>query len=492
MTDIETLGLFAEDLIKQKRLMGSIKNTLFVSFILLAAGSLAALPLRYFLGVGYAIPTALLALIAILAFIYGFLGVETYQGVLREADEKLRLNEKLSAAFQFSQSDNPYSRLLMEEALELIQTLKPADVFPVPFSRRDPFIPLLTGLFLFLWMSSFPFLQISDDQKALGDLLIDSSERIDAVVGEGDEKDLEELADEYRKLGQKIQDRFLNEEALDKKIDELSLKLEQRIEKLSREGVDKESRVLSDEEAESEIYQLERKREMEQQLNDVLESLMQTFSISPDVRLGSSRESRDGTSGQGEGTKTEERVVDRNKDEEANEELTEDREKLQGNSQSQLEEGDSDEPGTSPYEGNTNNGEPGKTEGLDRKNDRESEISPSSPFYDKEDEADYDPNSKPDSETAENEGVLKPYKETKQSGEFDDEENIRGDLREGEQMKSFIRALPEIVDPTKEEMDIIHFYRNQLETAVNKEILPREYETVIRDYFLAIGVLSDE
>jgi hypothetical protein len=81
-------------------------------------------------------------------------------------------------------------------------------------------------------------------------------------------------------------------------------------------------------------------------------------------------------------------------------------------------------------------------------------------------------------------------REERQSGEFN-EENIRGKLQDGEQMKSFIRALPHIVDPSLQDKEIIYYYRNQLETAIENEILPEGYESVIRDYFLGIGVLNE-
>jgi hypothetical protein len=58
-------------------------------------------------------------------------------------------------------------------------------------------------------------------------------------------------------------------------------------------------------------------------------------------------------------------------------------------------------------------------------------------------------------------------------------------------MKSFIRALPHMGNPTLEELEIIHFYRNQLESAIKQENLPESYQSVVRDYFLSIGVLNE-
>ncbi|MBN2658747.1 MAG: hypothetical protein JXR86_16950 [Spirochaetales bacterium] len=491
MTDRDKLASFAEQLIKQKRLIRAIKNILSLSFIALIAGSLAALPLRYFFGLDSPAPLGLLAGACLLSFIYGFLGVETHLSILRESDEKMGLKEKLSAAYQFGQSDNPYSTLIMGEALRLIETIKPGNVFPVIFSKRDPFIPLLTGLCLFLWMSSFSFLQISDRQMAIGDILLDSSERIDAVNSGEKDKDLEELAEEYRKLGQKIQDRFMNDKSIDREVEELSLRLEKKIEELSREGVQKESRTLSDEEADSEIYQLERKREMGDELGDILESLMKTFSLTPDMRLGSSVERRDGMSG--EGGLSEERNSESPPGSAEEGTPAEDSESSDSARTGAPDKGETGEQGEDLQDSDSSQGKPGKSDGLEKDNSKSGNTDPLSPFFDKEEKiSDFDPASPPGEEMTEDMGDFQPFREKKESGEFGEEDNIRGDLREGEQIKSFIRALPHIVEPTKEEMDIIHFYRNQLESAIDREILPPGYESVIRDYFLAIGVLNDE
>ncbi|MBB6478499.1 hypothetical protein [Spirochaeta isovalerica] len=492
MTSRDKLVLFAEQLIKQKRITRATTNLLLTSFILLIIGSVAALPLRYFTGMEYGLPLLALISVCILTFVYGFLGLETHLTILQETDEKAGLNQKLSAAFQFGQSENPYSSLIMSDAIGLSDRIKPIEVFPIRFSRRDPFIPLLTGLFLFLWMSSFSFLQISGEQTAMGDSLLDASGRIDAVNSDENDKDLEDLAEEYRKLGQKIQDRFMNQQAIEREVEQLSRKLESKIEELAREGVNKESKSLTDEEADNEIYQLQRKREMGDELGDILESLMKTFSLTPDVRLGGAGESREGSPGDGEGSMTDDRIRDRAPIEDLEEKTDDNGGESTSSEVSELDDGEQGNPGESSDEAESSQGKPGDTDGDNKKNEQNGETDPLSPFYEKEGNGDFDPDLAPGDDQPDNQDFMEPYKEKKQSGEFDDEDNIRGDMQEGEQMKSFIRALPHIVEPTREEMDVIRSYRNQLETAMDKDILPRGYESVIRDYFLAIGVLNDE
>lgn len=478
---------FAEQLIRQKKIIRSVQNLLVVSFICLSLGILLSIPMRYFLGTGFIIPFLVLIVTLVLTFIYGFLGIESHLSALKDADEKMSLNEKLSAAFQFGDSANPYAGLLMDDALQITETLKANQIYQIRFSRRDPFQPLLLALFFFLWMSSFSFLQISDSNIATGEMLVDTSEKIDAVNREIEDKDIEDIAEEYRKLGQKIQDQFMNDQSIENEVEELSQKLEKKIEELSREGVDKDSQTLDDDEADSELYQLNRKEEMSQELNDILQNMMKTFSLTPDMTLGGMRQSEGGESGNGEGQSgmSDEPMSAENGDMNIPEEGTS--ESVSPEESSEIEKEETTEGEKQPSKGDPNSQESSSKEGEKNDNAQGNEPGPT-PSSDEDDEK--STNSNPGSETADDTSDISPMREEKQSGEFD-EDNIRGELRDGEQMKSFIRALPHIAEPTREEMEVIHFYRNQLETAIDKEILPESYHSVVRDYFLGIGVLNE-
>ena len=478
---------FAELLIRQKKKIRSIQNLLMISFICLSLGILLALPLRYYRGISFEIPLLILLIISVLAFIYGFLGVEKKEEILRETDTKLKLNEKLSAAYQFADSDNPYSSLLENDAVAIINELQVKKIYKIRFSRRDPFQPLLLALFLFLWLSSFSFLQVSNENKAIGEMLVDTGDKIDTVTGDSDDKDIEDISEEYKKLGQRIQDRFMNDAAIEDEVEKLSRKLEKKIESLSREGVNKESQTLSDEETESEVFQLNRKTEMSNELGDILQSLMKTFSLSQEtapggIRRGDGSESGDGeqrpnTDNKGENTTIPEEKPDEESLEGSNSEDSTD-----------LEAGDSESLLEKVQDGSNTSREPGDGEGKEKDDASGNEPSPS--FSDETDEDEMSSNYTPGNEVQEEHDEYSEMKEEKQSGEFDDE-NIRAELQDGEQMKSFIRALPHIVEPTLDDMEIIHFYRYQLETAIEKEVLPEGYESVIRDYFLSIGVLNE-
>jgi len=486
MSKINKLEEYALMLIRQKRIIRSTHYLLIISFISLSLGVVLALPLRYYLGLSFEFPLFVYIVLLLLSFIYGFLGIIEPLDILKETDLKMSLNERLSAAFQFVESENPYSELLANEAEVIMEKLKVNQVYKIRLSRRDPFQPLLLALFLFLWMSSFSFLQISDATMVTGDMLIDASLKIDAVNSGNNDKDIEDIAEEYKKLGQKIQDQFMNDQSIENEVEELSRKLERKIEELSRKGADKDSRVFEKDE-ESEIYQLNRKEDMSDALSDILESLMKTFSISPDSVPGGVRKGEGGTSGEGDRQQTysEERNPDKNAQdspEDSSDESTAVEET------SELDQGTSDELPENLNEGDLSSDQPGLPEGMKDDEASGTEQNPSSSFDPDEEEMVSD--STPGSDSPEDISDFTPFKKQRESGEFDDE-NIRGELQEGEQMKSFIRALPHIVEPTLEEMDILHFYRNQLENAVDKEILPEGYQRVIRDYFLSIGVLNE-
>lgn len=491
MTDRTRLRKYADQLIKQKKMIQATHYLLITVFIVFSAGTLLALPLRYFLGFSYHWPIFLAAAASALSFIYGFLGLDNAENVFQQMDDSMHLNEKMSAAWQFGHTDNPYSRLLLEDASSLMEEIEPSQVFKLHFSRRDPFIPLLMALFLFLWMGSFSFLEISDEQQAKGEYLVETSERIDAVIGDDSDKALEEISEEYEKLGQKIQDRFMNEQSLENEVEKLSRKLEEKIAELSREGVDRDSKVLGEDEADSEVYQLERKREMNEDLQDILDSLMKTFSITPDMGLSGGQSGEREQSGEG-GTSGGQREEQRRGSQSTEEDSDSADDASSSGETTHLNEGDSSvDPREQGEESDSSGNKPGQSEGLDKEDTGSSDIAPE---FDRDFEGDeqFDPNQFPGNDTPDDMSELKPLKEERQSGEFDKEENIEGDLQEGEQMKSFIRALPHIVEPTREEMEVLRYYRNQLESTVDKEILPEGYEEVIRDYFLGIGVLNDE
>lgn len=491
MTEKDKLLNYANQLIHQKKIIQASRYLLITSFIVFSLGILLALPLRYYFGINHIWPILLASGAITLSFVYGFLGLDNAESVFRQMDEIMDLNEKMSAVWQFGHSENPYSRLLRDEALELMEKIEPSQVFKIHFSRRDPFIPLLLALFLFLWLSSFSFLQISDQQMAMGDFLMETSERIDAVTADDPQMDLDEISEEYKKLGQKIQDRFMNEQSLENEVESLSRKLEEKIAELSREGVDRESKVLGDEDAESEIYQLERKKKMNSDLQDILESLMKTFSITPEMGSGGIQRGESGQSGDSgtSGSRREEQ----SRSSTAEEETTgqEDAQSSADESSVQEEGPFTDELQEGLKEGESSGNEPGESEGMESDDSQGAESTPE--FQrDFSGEEQFDPNQFPGTDMPEDLTDLKPMKEERQSGEFDEDENIKGELRKGEQMKSFIRALPHLVEPTREEMDVIRYYRNQLESSVDRENLPEGYESVIRDYFLGIGVLKDE
>lgn len=454
MSRIFKIEIFAHELIRQKRIIHSIENTLLISFIFLSVAIVLAIPLRYFMGIDFVIALFLYLGFVILSFIYGFLGIENPLSVLKETDARMTLNEKLSAAYQFGETTNPYSILLVRDAEEIIKNLSARDVFQVNFSRRDPFQPLLLALFLFLWMSSFSLLQMSDQSLTIGEILMETSLKIDAVNNDGVDKNLEDIAEEYRKLGQKIQDQFMSEHSIDREVDKLSRKLENKIEELSRKGVNKDSQTL-EEDLESEIFQRNRKKEMSEKLNDILQSLMKTFSRSPAMVPGSARKG-DGENSGGE------RFLDENDD-------------------------DSEEQQESHNDGASNNKEPGSSEEI---KENEEEGTKQNPDSMADSDNDKSAHTNAVAEDSVQESTHKPLREKKESGEFDDE-NIEGELLEGEQMKSFIRALPHIIDPTLKEREVLYFYKNQLENTIDREILPEDSQTVVRDYFLSIGVLDE-
>jgi len=479
---------FAELLIKEKRKIRAVQYIILLSFIGLSIGIVLALPLRYYLGIGVITPLILFATLLVLSAIYGFLGIENKIDVLKLTDTKLDLNEKLSAAYQFADTENPYSSLLVNDAIDIIENTKVNDVFSIRFSKRDPFQPLLLALFFFLWMSSFSFLQISDDNMADGEMLLDIAGKIDAVNSDEQDKDVEELADEYRKLGNRIQDHYMNEKSIENEVQELSQKLERQVEELSREGIEKESQTLSDEEAENEVFQLQRKQEMSDELSDILESMMKSFSMpsnsAPEgMRRGDASESTDGD----ETILTEEEIRTSSQYEEIESEDIPDDGYIDDSAT--LDPGNSDEEtGENKTAEATDPESPAPEDENQGENLENSNQNPLSKNM--EQMEDSNSSTMPGNEKGEDEVDWSDYREEQQSGEFD-EENIEGDLQEGEQMKSFIRALPHIVDPTLKDMEVIHFYRNQLETAIDKEILPEGYESVIRDYFLSIGVLNE-
>ncbi|MBI9097975.1 MAG: hypothetical protein JEY91_05835, partial [Spirochaetaceae bacterium] len=488
MSKKDKLEHFAQSLIRQKRIIRSMQYLLFVSFLSLSIGTVLSIPLRYYLSVSFKIPLLLLAGVLILTLIYGYLGIETPLSVLQEADSKLDLHEKLSAAYQFGETENPYSELILDDSLEIVASLKSSRVYQIRFSRRDPFQPLLLALFLYLWISSFSFLQIDDSWRAIGEILVDTSGKIDAVNSETKDRDLDDIAEEYRKLGQKIQDQFMNDQSIEDEVEELSGKLERKIEELSREGVNRESQTLSDGETESEVFQLNRKKEMSDDLNEILQNLMKTFSLSPYEIPGRSRSGEGGRPGEGDQkmTMNDNMITEESPESESSGDTSSENALVERSPE--VESGDSSEFSESPD--NTVDGETSSssTDSREMEKNEEGTGEKSGPA-DSDDKGDeLTGNSNPGNMTSEDFSDLDPLIEQEQSGEFD-EENIRGELGEGEQMKSFIRALPHIVEPTLKEMEVIHFYRNQLETAVDTEILPESYQSVVRDYFLSIGVL---
>ncbi len=470
---------FADDLIKQKKKTRSVKYVLRIGFYTLITGSLLSIPLRFLLGISFEIPVILTLTVLILTYIYGFLGIENQIDILQETDSILASNEKLSAAFQFSNSNNPFSNLLLANAVAIIHEVKIKEIFKVKFSKRDSFLPLLIALFFFLWMSNFTFLQVSDENNAIGDLLIDTAEKISAVPNNDNDKDIEDIIDEYNKLGKKLQEQFMSEKSIKEKVEELSLKMEKKIDELSREGVKKDSKTLGKDENESEIHQLQRKTEISKELSEILNSLMKTFQNQSDYSMENTLSKKEGNkesdfnsgndevlSSQEESTESGQSYKSENmeKDKEEpsdsqvvepeNEEIKDDRESSSG-SDSKEEDGN--------YPGTGDNKDSNKVEEL-----QERKLS--------------------DSQFQDNSQNI--TEEEKQSGEFD-EERIRADLKKGEEMKSFVRALPHIVSPTLHDKEIIHYYRNQLETAIETESIPEGYESVIRDYFLSIGVLDE-
>lgn len=487
MSKISKLNIFADELIRQKKIVRSIEYVLLISFIFLSVAIVLAIPLRYFWGMSFIIPLSAYIGSAILSFIYGFLGIENQLDILKETDARKSLNEKLSAAYQYGGSDNPYSSLIIQEADEIIKNLSAQQVFQVRFSRRDPFQPLLLALFIFLWMSNFSLLQISDQTLTNSEILIDTSFKIDAVNSDEEDKSLEDIAEEYRKLGQKIQDQFMSEHSIEKEVDQLSRKLENKIDELSRKGVDKDSQTF-EEDLDSEIFQLNRKKEMSDELNDILESLMQTFSISPEMVPGGARKGDGENSGKNDGQSdmSEETFLDENSADSDTEspgertEIEKEKEFEQNSRKSEIQQ-------DSFNEGASNSREPGSSEGI---KDNEEPGTKQNPFPLEEADENRAFNDTAGSDDGSQDKSYKPLREEKESGEFDDE-NIQGELREGEQMKSFIRALPHIVDPTLEEMEVLHFYKNQLENTIDKESLPESYQRVVRDYFLSIGVLNE-
>lgn len=489
MGDRDFLEKYVKLLDRQRRLIRAAQNLLLVSFAVFSLGIICALPLRYFLGWSYEMPLSVASGIILLSIIYGFLGITDKTGLFREMDRNLNLKEKMSAAWQFGGTDSPYSPILMEDAEEIILKTEPHRVFKIHFSRRDPFIPLLLALFLFLWMGNFSFLRISDEQLNLADFLTGTADRIDAVNGEDLDRDLDEISEEYRKMGETLKDRFMNQQTLEREVDKLSKRLEKKIESLSREGVDKESKELGDKEADTPVYQLDRKEELSDELENLLDSLMKTFSMNPELALGmtngqNGRRSAEGQSPGGSGEKGAGSDTRDEGDMDGQSGTTEEK----GASSDNPEE--SEKPADSYSESESTSNRPGESSDSQSSESPESNETPQLNRKDKNESGDQSMSGEMDRavENLEQTG----QREQQQSGEFDKEDNIRGDLHNGEQMKSFIRALPHIVEPTREESDVLHYYRNQLETAVEKELLPNEYEAVVRDYFLGIGVLKDE
>ncbi len=475
---------FADDLIKQKKKTRSVKYVLRIGFYTLITGSLLSIPLRFLLGISFEIPLILTLIVLILSFIYGFLGIENQIDILQETDSILASKEKLSAAYQFSNSNNPFSNLLLDNAVEIINNVKLKEIFRVKFSKRDSFLPLLIALFFFLWMSNFTFLHLSDENKAIGDLLIDAAEKISAVPNNDNDKDIEDIIDEYNKLGKKLQDQFMSEKSIKEKVEELSLKMEKKIDELSREGVKKDSKTLGQEENESEIHQLQRKTEISKELSEILNSLMKTFQNQSDSSMENTLSNNEGNgesdfntgndevfSSQEESTKSGQSYkskenttenVEKNEGEPSDSQVVEsENDETKGDKDSSSEPDSRDEDGN--YPGTGNNRDSNKVEELLERKLSDSQF--------------------PDNSQNNRE-------EERQSGEFD-EDRIRADLKKGEEMKSFVRALPHIVSPTLHDREIIYFYRNQLETAIETESIPEGYESVIRDYFLSIGVLDE-
>lgn len=479
---------FADKLIKRKRFMRSVQYLLIINFFSLLAGIILALPLRYFLGLTVGIPLTALIIILFLSFIYGFLGIEKSLDILKETDLKMSLNEKLSAAYQFGESENPYSILLINEAENIINNLDVRNVFQIKLSRRDPFQLLFIALFFFLWMSSFSFLQIGENSIITGDMLIEASQKIEAVNSANKDKELEELAEEYRKLGLKIQDQFMQDQSIKRKVDKLNDKLERIKEDLSREGVDKENQFFNEEE-ESEIFQLNRKKKMSDDLNEILKSLMKTFSISTE-QIPATRRKGDGESSTEANEQSyfrEEKFVKGSNDTTEND-SREESDPTATDRTSEIEKSDRDDSQKDLNKGKNNNPESESTDGVkdDSAAGTEQHNFSQSEDIEKEMPSKETPGSNRTDETTE----YTFLREEKESGEFD-EENIRGELQEGEQMKSFIRAFPKIVEPTLKELEVLHYYKNQLKNAVDKEILPESYQTIVRDYFLSIGVLNE-
>jgi hypothetical protein len=458
----DKINQFADDLIRRKRRVRSLQYMLIVSFTTLSAGIVLSLPLRFFCGTNPLIPLIIVPVLILLSGIYGLLGLEERIDTLRQTDKELKLNERLSAAYQFAETKNPYSQILLDDALEIIGKTLVSRVFKTNFSRRDPFQPLLMALFLFLWLSSFSFLQVNDQNRALGELLTNISEQIDAVNSEPKNKDIEEISEEYRKLGKRIEDRFMNNQSIDNEVQKLSDRLEKKIEDLDREGINRDSQYSGEEDSESELYQLHRKKELSEELSSIMEDLMKTFSLSPETLRGTGQRGKGGVSG------------------ENGKETTGEKADLSGRSDENLID-DSVDSTEKTHEPND----------TDRSNDTgDKDLSNSADITDPEDNSGIADNKDPGNEAAGDTSQYSIIREKKQSGEFD-EESIHAELQEGEQMKSFIRALPHMGNPTLEELEIIHFYRNQLESAIKQENLPESYQSVVRDYFLSIGVLNE-
>ncbi len=271
----------------------------------------------------------------------------------------------------------------------------------------------------------------------------------------------------------------MNKNALEEEVEKLSSKLEKKIDTLSRDGIYKDSKSIDDEKN-SEIYQLNRKTEISDSLNDILQSLLKTFSISPESTPG------------GRGERVSEKEIENESNSTTGEEETFSR--TDEYDDNQLASKGENESGISDVK--TDNSEDlqrekgdvqGENEGINEADD----ITES-------DSSGVDQNSAEKKDLIEKDITEDPGKnapplheeEKEQSGEFD-EDRIEGELNEGEEIKSFIRALPHMVDPTLNDLDIIYYYNKQLETAINKEQLPEGYESVIRDYFLSIGVLNE-
>lgn len=240
--NLETLTRALEGRWRVRTLLGYSGTALLVSTAVSLAVALAAVVFRLPIPIGRIIGL-LNGAAAVAALIRTGIERRTAQHLLADADRVYHTREVLSSAEEFSRtpggnespSETAFRRLVVVRAEELSPRIDPATVYPIAAPRTfAPVGAMIVALAVLLVLNASDlFARPSADLADQGLLLEQTGRRL---AEQSENEDLQRLADEIRRLGERLRDGTIDAGEARQRIDKLAERVEEQVRNLERLG----------------------------------------------------------------------------------------------------------------------------------------------------------------------------------------------------------------------------------------------------------------